>query len=75
MTMLQPAPGCAVRDPDTMQLLDPAGEDVTLNDFYIRRLQCGDVIDMDAGTLKNAGVVSSAAHHHRARGHGRAKED
>jgi hypothetical protein len=70
MTMLQPAPGCQVRDPDTLQLLDPAGEDVTINDFYLRRLQCGDVIDMSAGTLSSAGEVTSPLAHRR--GH---KED
>jgi Protein of unknown function (DUF2635) len=63
MTMLQPAPGCSVRDPQTMELLDPAGEDITdpLNGFWIRRLQCGDVIDMSAGTLVSQGTVSSRA--------------
>jgi hypothetical protein len=66
MTMLQPASGCQVRDPDTLLLLDPAGEDVTINDFYLRRLQCGDVIDM-SGTLAVAGTVTSppAQPHHR----------
>ena len=74
MTMLQPALGCQVRDPDTLQLLDPAGEDVTINGFYLRRLQCGDVIDM-SGTLSVGGEVTSPAHA-RAPAHRRAhKED
>jgi hypothetical protein len=63
MTVLQPALGCQVRDPDTLQLLDPAGEDVTINGFYLRRLQCGDVIDM-SGTLSVGGEVTSPAAHH-----------
>jgi hypothetical protein len=66
---LQPAPGCRVRDPDTLELLDPAGDLVTINGFWLRRLQCGDVVDISTGTLANAGTVSSHAHR---RGH---KED
>jgi hypothetical protein len=61
MTMLQPAPGRQVRDPFTMQLLPAEGADIILNDFYLRRLRDGDVIDMDAATKPAEPLAEPAA--------------
>lgn len=45
--MVKPAPGRAVRDPVTRQLLPEAGRDVPDNTFWHRRLRDGDVIAVD----------------------------
>lgn len=65
---LQPAPGCSVRDPTTLLLLDPAGDDVVLNDFYRRRLICGDVVDITGNSTVMGGLATER--HHRRRGRG-----
>lgn len=44
---IKPAPGRAVRDPKTMKNLDPAGETKPRNGFWLRRLACGDVTELD----------------------------
>jgi hypothetical protein len=67
---LQPSPGCSVRDPTTLLLLDAAGDQVVLNDFYRRRLLCGDVVDI-TGDSSVVGGLSPAEHHRR---HGRGQE-
>ena len=61
---LLPATGCSIRDPDTLILLDPAGQDVVLNDFYRRRLICGDVTDITGQSTVMGGL---ATEHHRRR--------
>lgn len=46
---IKPAPGRAVRDPNTFELLPDAGREVKDSDtFWRRRLRDGDVVRMDA---------------------------
>ncbi|EAA0861795.1 DUF2635 domain-containing protein [Escherichia coli] len=41
---IKPAPGCLIRDPDTMKPLAQEGEEKTFTPFWCRRLNDGDVI-------------------------------
>lgn len=45
--ILMPADGRLVRHPDKRKLAT-AGEDVTLNSYWIRRLAAGDVVEVKA---------------------------
>lgn len=53
---VRPAPGCAVRDPFTRELLPEAGADVPDTDFWLRRLLQGDVVQSIAPTEPSPGV-------------------
>ncbi|EGM7825835.1 DUF2635 domain-containing protein [Escherichia coli] len=51
MMKIKPAEGKAIRDPFTMQLLAPEGEEKPRNSFWLRRLADGDVVEVtDDGT-------------------------
>ncbi|EJH1128913.1 DUF2635 domain-containing protein [Escherichia coli] len=41
---IKPAPGCLIRDPDTMKPLAQEGEEKPFTPFWCRRLNDGDVI-------------------------------
>ncbi|CAD5879556.1 Protein of uncharacterised function (DUF2635) [Escherichia coli] len=41
---IKPAPGCLIRDPDTMTPLSQDGEEKPFTPFWCRRLNDGDVI-------------------------------
>ncbi|HAP0140371.1 TPA: DUF2635 domain-containing protein [Escherichia coli] len=59
MMKIKPAEGKAIRDPLTMKLLDPAGEEKPRNSYWIRRLAAGDVIEI--GNTGNATDDTDAA--------------
>ncbi|HEC9152309.1 TPA: DUF2635 domain-containing protein [Salmonella enterica subsp. enterica serovar Javiana] len=44
---IKPAPGRMVRDPDTLEFLQPGGEEKTFTPYWCRRLDDGDVIEFD----------------------------
>ncbi|EAA6551024.1 hypothetical protein DLB95_23875 [Salmonella enterica subsp. diarizonae] len=44
---IKPAPGCAVRDPDTLEFLQPGGEEKPFTSYWCRRLDDGDVVEFD----------------------------
>ncbi|EKB5404442.1 DUF2635 domain-containing protein [Salmonella enterica] len=44
---IKPAPGRMVRDPDTLEFLQPAGEEKPFTPYWCRRLDDGDVIEFD----------------------------
>lgn len=44
---IKPAPGRTVLDPDTMTSLHPEGEEKPFTPFWCRRLDDGDVIEVD----------------------------
>ena len=46
MLKIKPAAGKAIRDPLTMKLLAPEGEEKPRNSFWIRRLAAGDVVEV-----------------------------
>lgn len=46
MLKIKPAEGKAIRDPLTMKLLSPQGEEKPRNSFWIRRLAAGDVVEV-----------------------------
>ncbi|EJD1356229.1 DUF2635 domain-containing protein [Salmonella enterica] len=64
---IKPAPGRMVRDPDTLEFLQPDGEEKPFTPYWCRRLDDGDVIEFDpnatpavtAGKAK-AAVVTAA---------------
>ncbi|WP_000979223.1 DUF2635 domain-containing protein [Escherichia coli] len=51
MLKIKPAAGKAIRDPLTMKLLAPEGEEKPRNSFWIRRLAAGDVVEI--GSTEN----------------------
>ncbi|EDJ1348086.1 hypothetical protein GE847_16615 [Salmonella enterica] len=64
---IKPAPGRMVRDPVTLEFLQPDGEEKPFTPYWCRRLDDGDVIEFDpnatpavtAGKAK-AAVVTAA---------------
>ncbi|HHZ4111631.1 TPA: DUF2635 domain-containing protein, partial [Escherichia coli] len=44
---IKPAPGCLIRDPDTMRPLAQEGEEKPFTPFWCRRLDDGDVIEIE----------------------------
>lgn len=59
---IKPAPGRMVRDPDTLEFLQPGGEEKPFTPYWCRRLDDGDVIEFnpnEAPTSLNA--VAAAA--------------
>ncbi|EJY9246272.1 DUF2635 domain-containing protein [Salmonella enterica] len=44
---IKPAPGRMVRDPDTLEFLQPGGEEKLFTPYWCRRLDDGDVIEFD----------------------------
>lgn len=44
---IKPAPGRMVRDPDTLEFLQPDGEEKPFTPYWCRRLDDGDVIEFD----------------------------
>ncbi|EJB0095757.1 TPA: DUF2635 domain-containing protein [Escherichia coli] len=55
MLKIKPAEGKTIRDPLTMELLAPEGEEKPRNSFWIRRLVAGDVVEV--GSTENTDVV------------------
>lgn len=43
---VKPAVGVKVRDPLTMQHLPDEGKEVVASTYWVRRIKCGDVIDV-----------------------------
>ncbi|MFL9187364.1 DUF2635 domain-containing protein [Escherichia coli] len=65
---IKPAPGCLIRDPDTMTPLSQDGEEKPFTPFWCRRLNDGDVIVVDktakpatAATTGNTGEAAKPA--------------
>lgn len=65
---IKPAPGCLIRDPDTMTPLSQDGEEKPFTPFWCRRLNDGDVIVVDkteepapAATTANTGAAAKPA--------------
>ncbi|EEU9261757.1 DUF2635 domain-containing protein [Escherichia coli] len=65
---IKPAPGCLIRDPDTMNPLSQDGEEKPFTPFWCRRLNDGDVIVVDktaepapAATTGNTGEAAKPA--------------
>ncbi|EER1520968.1 DUF2635 domain-containing protein [Escherichia coli] len=65
---IKPAPGRLIRDPDTMRPLAQEGEEKPFTPFWCRRLDDGDVIDIektvgsaDAPAEKPAATVKPVA--------------
>ncbi|EJZ0693203.1 DUF2635 domain-containing protein [Escherichia coli] len=65
---IKPAPGCLIRDPDTMTPLSQDGEEKPFTPFWCRRLNDGDVIVVDkteepapAATTANTGEAAKPA--------------
>ncbi|PFF95391.1 DUF2635 domain-containing protein [Escherichia albertii] len=56
---IKPAEGKAIRDPFTMKLLNPDGEEKPRNSFWIRRLAAGDVVEV--GRTENTTGDTDAA--------------
>lgn len=56
---VRPAPGCAVRDPFTRELLLEEGADVPATEFWLRRLLQGDVVQSPAQAGQQLGCVLS----------------
>ena len=54
---IKPAPGCLIRDPDTMKPLAQEGEEKPFTPFWCRRLNDGDVIVVE----KAAAAAPAAA--------------
>ncbi|WCQ53028.1 DUF2635 domain-containing protein [Escherichia coli] len=65
---IKPAPGCLIRDPDTMTPLSQDGEEKPFTPFWCRRLNDGDVIVVDktaepapVATTGNTGAAAKPA--------------
>ncbi|EHM4546647.1 DUF2635 domain-containing protein [Escherichia coli] len=56
---IKPAPGCLIRDPDTMKPLAQEGEEKPFTPFWCRRLNDGDVIVVEK-TAEAAPAAASA---------------
>lgn len=50
---IKPAPGRAVRDPRTMQLLSGSGERKPRSSYWLRRLADGDVVEVETKKAKS----------------------
>ncbi len=59
MMKIKPADGKAIRDPFTLKLLAPEGEEKPRNSFWIRRLAAGDVVEV--GSAENTEDDNDAA--------------
>jgi hypothetical protein len=46
--ILKPCVGRRVRDPETLKVLDEAGEEKALSSYWLRRLRDGDVIEVNS---------------------------
>ncbi|ECI5749390.1 DUF2635 domain-containing protein [Salmonella enterica subsp. enterica] len=59
---IKPAPGRMVRDPDTLEFLQPDGEEKPFTPYWCRRLDDGDVIEFDpnATPVVTAGKAKAA---------------
>ncbi|RMG60283.1 MAG: DUF2635 domain-containing protein [Gammaproteobacteria bacterium] len=49
---IKPAPGLRVRDPQTRRLLAEKGEVKPRDGYWMRRLACGDVVEVKNGGKK-----------------------
>lgn len=60
MITIKPAPGRAVRDPVTRQLLKPEGEKRRPDAYWRRRLADGDVVKVQANKAGSRRAASKA---------------
>ncbi|AKC15006.1 hypothetical protein VK74_21255 [Escherichia coli] len=58
---IKPAPGCLIRDPDTMKPLAQEGEEKPFTPFWCRRLNDGDVIVVEKAAEAAASATTDAA--------------
>ncbi|HHR4052798.1 TPA: DUF2635 domain-containing protein [Salmonella enterica] len=62
---IKPAPGRMVRDPDTLDFLQPGGEEKPFTPYWCRRMDDGDVIEftpdeVSASPVQGADVEKKA---------------
>ena len=58
---VKPAEGLAIRDPDLMDLLPPAGRQVPDSGYWMRRLADGDVVETTPAEPPSEPLASGAA--------------
>ncbi|HFP3784764.1 TPA: DUF2635 domain-containing protein [Escherichia coli] len=58
MLKVKPAEGKVIRDPFTMKLLAPEGEEKPRNSFWLRRLAAGDVLEVAVGSTDDIAEVT-----------------
>ncbi|EHE8224316.1 DUF2635 domain-containing protein [Escherichia coli] len=56
---IKPAPGCLIRDPDTMKPLAQEGEEKPFTPFWCRRLNDGDVIVVEKAAEAEPAAASA----------------
>ncbi|EBJ5478505.1 DUF2635 domain-containing protein [Salmonella enterica] len=57
---IKPAPGRMVRDPDTLEFLQPDGEEKPFTPYWCRRIDDGDVIEFDPNEAPPAVTAGKA---------------
>ncbi|EMW9316034.1 DUF2635 domain-containing protein [Salmonella enterica] len=57
---IKPAPGRMVRDPDTLEFLQPDGEEKPFTPYWCRRLDDSDVIEFDPNEAQPAVTAGKA---------------
>ncbi|EIK9312467.1 DUF2635 domain-containing protein [Salmonella enterica] len=57
---IKPAPGRMVRDPDTLEFLQPDGEEKPFTPYWCRRLDDGDVIEFNPNEAQPAVTAGKA---------------
>ncbi|HEC6737352.1 TPA: DUF2635 domain-containing protein [Salmonella enterica subsp. enterica serovar Reading] len=57
---IKPAPGRMVRDPDTLEFLQPGGEEKPFTPYWCRRLDDGDVIEFNPNEEQPAVTAGKA---------------
>ncbi|HIB1683339.1 TPA: DUF2635 domain-containing protein [Salmonella enterica subsp. enterica serovar Muenchen] len=58
---IKPAPGRMVRDPDTLEFLQPGGEEKPFTPYWCRRLDDDDVIEFDPNETPASPNTAAAA--------------
>lgn len=57
---IKPAPGRMVRDPDTLEFLQPDGEEKLFTPYWCRRFDDGDVIEFNPNEAQPAVTAGKA---------------
>lgn len=57
--ILKPTNGATVRDPDTFEKLPQEGAEKPLESYWLRRIQCGDVVLVEPETSGTKQKTSS----------------
>lgn len=57
---IKPAPGRMVRDPDTLEFLQPSGEEKPFTPYWCRRFDDGDVIEFNPNEAQPAVTAGKA---------------